>query len=250
MLCLARLLSSERSNNDNYTVANNNNNNNNTQIQPLIVGGILALRGEFPSFTFCGCGGTLIHPDIILSAAHCSGCFLSSNVKIGGIKRDGSDSEIRKAKREIMHPNYSQPTSYNNDIMIVVLSRTSTAPVQELNFDYNIPEVGNNLTIVGFGDTREGVSYYGDLRKAFVPRTTTLSCQASVGAVVQPIYDDTMICAGGGTIDTCQGDSGGPILTSDGVQVGITSFGNGCARPGYPGVYTRVSNYEVCSQLM
>ncbi|KAK4010306.1 hypothetical protein OUZ56_019451 [Daphnia magna] len=52
----------------------------------------------------------------------------------------------------------------------------------------------------------------------------------------------TMLCAAGEGTDTCKGDSGGPIYV-DGVQVGITSFGNGCADPKYAGVYTRVTNY-------
>lgn len=55
-----------------------------------------------------------------------------------------------------------------------------------------------------------------------------------------------MICAGKGSQDSCQGDSGGPLLVQDGDKVeiaGIVSWGVGCGRPGYPGVYTRVTNY-------
>lgn len=55
---------------------------------------------------------------------------------------------------------------------------------------------------------------------------------------------DRMICAGDPGKDSCQGDSGGPLV-SGGKQVGIVSWGLGCARSGYPGVYTRVANIDV-----
>lgn len=58
------------------------------------------------------------------------------------------------------------------------------------------------------------------------------------------VITDKMICAGfpvGGK-DACQGDSGGPLIY-EGKQLGVISWGEGCAREGYPGVYTDVTEY-------
>jgi Trypsin len=178
----------------------------------------------------------------------CSLCwcfFFYSDVHIGGIKIDGSDSEIRRGILEVVHPLFNTAvTDFKHDIMLVVLDASSTAPIQQLNYNPLIPANGDDLIIAGYGDTAEGVSYNGDLRKANVPKVSFASCDATVGQFFL-LYDDAMICAGGEGIDTCQGDSGGPMLTSSKVQVGVTSFGYGCARDGYPGGYTRVSNYKV-----
>ena len=54
---------------------------------------------------------------------------------------------------------------------------------------------------------------------------------------------DSMICAGTGGKDSCQGDSGGPLVDGKGYLIGIVSWGNGCARDGYPGVYTETSYF-------
>jgi secreted trypsin-like serine protease len=214
------------------------------KLSARVVGGVLAKKGEFPSFVLgSGCGGTLIHPDIILSAGHCAGSFQGQTIQIGGIKIDGSDSELREAIKEIVHPSFIY-SKYKHDIMIVVLQKKSTAPIQKLNFNSTIPADGQSLLVAGFGDTLENVTYYGDMRKATVPTMNFAQCNNTLSQFFS-ISDDAMICAGGRRKDACQGDSGGPIYTKNGVQVGLTSFGYGCGRLGYPGVYTRVSRYQV-----
>ena len=64
------------------------------------------------------------------------------------------------------------------------------------------------------------------------------SCRADYGTSA---ITDRMFCAGQGGKDSCQGDSGGPIVNSAKTLIGLVSWGNGCADPNYPGVYTRVS---------
>ena len=98
---------------------------------------------------------------------------------------------------------------------------------------------------MGWGATSEGGSTSRYLLKAQVPFVSDSVCGSSYG---RQLVASDMLCAGplaGGT-DTCQGDSGGPMVKSVNgawVQVGIVSWGNGCARRNYPGVYTEVSTF-------
>jgi trypsin len=99
-------------------------------------------------------------------------------------------------------------------------------------------------TIAGWGTTSEGGDTPDTLQEAQVPITTDAYC----GGAYSDFDPQTMVCAGfpQGGVDTCQGDSGGPLFghTAAGALrvVGATSFGDGCARPGKPGVYARVAD--------
>jgi len=99
-------------------------------------------------------------------------------------------------------------------------------------------------TVAGWGALTEGGSSPVVLYKVDVPVVTDESCRSSYGS---SSVADSMICAGEGGKDSCQGDSGGPMMCErDGVNYlcGIVSWGLGCARPGYPGVYTEVSYFD------
>jgi secreted trypsin-like serine protease len=220
--------------------------NNERRTGSRIVGGDLAPAGAYPSFVSGnGCGATLIHNDIIMTAAHCNGSPFTGTVRIGGRKADGSDSESNSCDFQVQHPKYSSRTN-KNDIMIVKLKRASTAPLQALNFNQAIPYANQEEIAIGFGATTEGGSYYGDLLQVKVNAVSSTTCNKQLGGGIDPV---TMICAGvpKGGKDTCQGDSGGPLYVIDGTnktQVGITSFGYGCGVKNSPGVYAKVSNYE------
>jgi trypsin len=225
---------------------------------PAVVGGSDASPGEFPSvaeITFGPflCTGTLVTPNWVLSAGHCgsiTGAVVASpaswppqliDVRIGGVTRN--DGQHRAVSQVIVHPNYLATSGY--DISLLRLSQSSTmAPTQVAAAgERSTWTAGTLATIVGWGVTSEGGDPPDNLQKARVPITTDAYCAGA--------YSDfdprTMVCAGfpQGGVDTCQGDSGGPMFgkTSTGALrvVGTTSFGDGCARPGKPGVYARVA---------
>ena len=104
------------------------------------------------------------------------------------------------------------------------------------------------FTIAGWGASREGGSQQRYLLKATIPFVSDATCNSAAMYGGQIVATDE-ICAGyaAGGVDTCQGDSGGPMFRRDAsnawVQVGIVSWGDGCARPNKPGVYTQVSYF-------
>jgi secreted trypsin-like serine protease len=224
-----------------------------------VVGGHDASPGEYPSvaeITFGPflCTGTLVTPDWVLTAGHCSsvtGALVATpaswpapliDVRIGGVTQ--SDGEQRGVSQVVMQPNYLLTSGY--DISLLKLSQSSTmAPTQVAGAsERSIWTAGTLETIVGWGATEEGGDLPDNLQAARVPITTDQFCAGAYSA-----FDpQTMVCAGfpQGGVDTCQGDSGGPMFgrTSAGALrvVGTTSFGEGCARPGMPGVYGRVAD--------
>ncbi len=224
-----------------------------------VVGGNDASPGEYPSvaeITFGPflCTGTLITANWVLTAGHCSNITAGTvaspaswppqliNVRVGGVTT--SDGERRGVSRVVMHPDYLLTSGY--DISLLQLSSSSTmAPTQVAGAGERSIWTADTLeTIVGWGVTSEGGEQPDRLQEAQVPITTDAYCAGA--------YSDfdpaTMVCAGfpQGGVDTCQGDSGGPMFgrSAGGALrvVGTTSFGEGCARPGKPGVYARVAD--------
>ena len=203
------------------------------------------------------CTGTLIAPDTVLTAGHCGsitgGAGVASpaayppqliEVYIGSNK-PGQGEKVPVSQRRSTHPNYLLSDGY--DISILKLSRASTkapTPVVRRGRGVAVGARRRSRTIVGFGTTEEGGDTPDTLQKAQVPITTDAYCANAYDA----FEAQTQICAGypQGGVDTCQGDSGGPMFGRNAAGalrvVGATSYGEGCARPGKPGVYARVGD--------
>jgi len=200
------------------------------------------------------CGGSLIDELWVLTAAHCLEDISTSELRlyIGGLSSDRNNTaaELRRAELVIPHPLYSEDQNFINDIALIKLSEASSkTPVSIGSETVNstLP-VGVDLKVMGWGLTsEEGRSATEELREVLVSYQTDTTCRNIYGN--SQTYWDSFICAGEsqGGKDACSGDSGGPLLANvDGepAQVGIVSWGNGCARRGFYGAYSEIATYH------
>lgn len=226
-----------------------------SDVNATIVGGIEATAGEFPfivslhgSYGGHFCGGSLIKKNWVLTAAHCVRGATIKSVVIGlHDQKDMSKAEKLGVKRTIVHPQYNTRTM-DFDIALVELAEDSKfTPIAIATSDIEIPEATDDqimATTAGWGALKEGsYSLPNKLQKVDVPLITNEACNLNYKNAIT----DRMLCAGypQGGKDACQGDSGGPLFVADedGQQVlaGVVSWGQGCARKGYAGVYAKVS---------
>jgi len=238
--------------------------------QGRIVGGNETFEGEVPWMSAIylhgggrrefWCGGTLVTDRHVLTAAHCTKdknkkSFLPSQftVRVGEWDLSDQDNYSVEVQVEsiIAHPNF-RPNGFYNDVAVFTLKHPvpfsqyiqpiclPTGRYSQERFTHSLP------LALGWGTTYYDGEEVPVLRGVPLPVWTNEDCDS---AYFQPITE-VFLCAGyaDGGRDACQGDSGGPLMlydeeVSSWLLVGIVSFGNRCAEPGYPGVYTRITHF-------
>lgn len=218
------------------------------------------------STTFHLCGGSVIRDNVVLTAAHCIAEqneleWFDRRFPYVGVGNHDSDEQylsldsMMQPKISLIHPNYDE-TTVQNDIALLFFDQNLT----DLNGFTNVirlPEKdekvasGSTVSIYGWGlISEDGFFPSNQLQRADVTLYDKDLC-GKYSEYGPAALSYGMICAGNieqGGVDSCAGDSGGPLVykenpESDPVQIGVVSWGDGCGRAGYPGVYTDTQAY-------
>lgn len=230
-------------------------------IMPMIVGGGEAEVGPYEwtaSLQSASgnhrCGASLIAPQWVVTAEHCIDHVSNYDdptelqVVVGRDNLSSSNGYERDVSEIIIHPDFGTGIDHEHDIALLKLSSAINDITPLALADSNVMNLvgnpGDISKVLGWGDTEEGGQGVDQLREVDVPIVSNSQCNDYYNGDIS----DNMLCAGieEGGIDACQGDSGGPLVVNNGGTfhlAGIVSWGKGCARPNYPGVYTRVESF-------
>jgi len=197
------------------------------------------------------CGGFLVAPNIVLTAASCDDVYEKGNkVVVGSYNindKEGTGPDFIEIKKKILHPKFDV-WSLDNDYMLLVLTKNSSFQPVIIPDNDDFLEPGDLVYAIGTGET----SYYGpdpESESLLEVGLNTIENDECDKLYQKGDFGDitkNMLCTFTPFKDACLGDGGGPLIkrgvnAENDVVVGITSFGVGCATE-VPGVFARVSN--------
>ncbi|XP_004517775.1 trypsin [Ceratitis capitata] len=190
------------------------------------------------------CGGSIINEDTIVTAAHCLQSYTakqmqvrlgSTNYKLGG--------ELVAVRAFAFHPGYNSKTMVN-DVGLLKLATpvAESANIRYIKLAQSTPATGTPAAVTGWGTKcyLTCLTLPTTLQLVEVDIVDVADCASSTYKYGSEVKD-TMVCAYAVSKDACQGDSGGPLVAENQL-VGVVSWGRGCAREGYPGVYSDVAS--------
>lgn len=250
-------------------------------VRPLIIGGSDSPQGELPWLVSIQrpdgngkithfCGGSMISPTVVLTAAHCVDDYAKGSGDPGELRfvvdradlnrtRNGQERRVLKTRQSgyqvHVHPSWGSTGEWI-DAAVVILDEPvrGVTPARLVTTGSDVLQrPGKLLTVAGWGNMSvDGSKYATHLQRVEVPVLANWECEYAYpdSSKSRGFNANTELCAGVGGRDSCQGDSGGPLfarMPNGGpvVQVGVVSWGKNCAAVGFPGLYAKVANPEL-----